>query len=84
MDNWDKLNLKFSGGIKQGELVFIGGGRSQGKSYFQDVFVDGKSFTPNEIDWVVIDEWKRKWFSNCVLMKTKSKQSRYVRVWRNK
>lgn len=79
---------KLVGGVREGEIILVGGGRSQGKSYFQDVFVDGESFTPNEIDWIVFDDWldhlKSNDLINCVLMKSKSKQSRYIRVWRNK
>lgn len=84
MDNWDKLNLKFSGGIKKGELVFIGGGRSQGKSYFQDVFLQSNESVPLNYDWVILDDWQYQSHTGYTLMKTKSKQSRYVRVWRNK
>lgn len=91
---------KLVGGVREGEIILVGGGRSQGKSYFQDVFVDGESFTPNEIDWFSVDEceedyttinteylwgynvWKSA-VSPSILMKSSSKQSRYVRVWSN-
>ena len=76
--------------------LVIGGGRSQGKSYFEGKFLDSDPVRGVSADWILFDDLiedceppeiifsKGGLYSPYTLMKTSSKQSRYVRVWRNK
>lgn len=84
MDSWPKFDVSLAGGIRKGELICDTASRFVGKSVFQGMILCLESPAPINYDWIVVDEWKRKWFSNCILMKTSSKQPRHIRVWRNK
>lgn len=84
IDSWPKLDVSLAGGIRKGELICATASRLTGKSVFQGMILCHEQPAPINYDWIVVDEWKRKWFSNCILMKTSSKQCRYIRVWRNK
>lgn len=97
-------SCSISDGTRRSELVVVcGGGRSQGKSSFENMFIEDNpmwnSLRGGGKTCLGMDLWYREMFGESfwtepdwlegewvvyTLMKTKSKQSRYVRVWRNK
>lgn len=97
IDSWPKLDVSLAGGIRKGELICATASRLTGKSGFSGIFLGGE--LPDEYSslrgggktCLGEDLLYRELFGRSlweepeyILMKTSSKQSRYVRVWRNK